>query len=105
MLGVSYFLGVELPLWCCDPGGIRAPVILGISEHLGVRLFLGVVGVGAEPVSQVCSWSNFKLEGTCATNWAGVLAFLDPGGPSYSGWWAKCCGLTCDPGCFRAPGD
>lgn len=104
MLGVSDFLGVELPLWSCDPGRIRAPVILGISEHLGVGLSLGVVGVGAEPVSQVCSQSKFKLEGTYATDWAGVPAFLDSGVPSYSGWWAKCCGLTRDPGCVRAPG-
>lgn len=27
------------------------PVILGIAEHLGVKLSLGVVGLVAEPVS------------------------------------------------------
>jgi hypothetical protein len=36
------FLRVELPLWSCDPGRVRVPVILGVSEHLGVWLPLGV---------------------------------------------------------------
>ena len=40
----------------------RDPVILGVSEHLGVRLPLGVVGVGVDPEPQVCSGFRFKLE-------------------------------------------
>lgn len=38
-------------------GGVGADVaslILGVSEHLGVRLPLGVVEVDAEPASHVC---------------------------------------------------
>lgn len=31
------------------------PVILGVLEHLGVELPLGVVGLGVEPAPKVCS--------------------------------------------------
>ena len=34
---------------------VASLVILGVSEHLGVKLPLGVVGVVGEPVSMVCS--------------------------------------------------
>lgn len=34
---------------------------LGISEHHGVKIPLGVVEVGAEPAPQVCSGCRFKL--------------------------------------------
>ena len=34
-------------------------VILGVSEHLGVGLPLGVVRVGTEPVPQFCSKREF----------------------------------------------
>ena len=37
-------------------------MILGVSEHLGVRLPLGVVGVFLEPAPQVCSRCSFKSE-------------------------------------------
>lgn len=40
-----------------------SPLILGVLEHLGVGLPLGVVGVGAEPVPKVCSGHWFRLEG------------------------------------------
>ena len=59
----------------CDTGYIRASgscvssgcggtVILGISEHVGVRLPLGVVGVDAETIPQVWCSCRFKPEGT-----------------------------------------
>ena len=62
-LEATGWMGVPVSL---DPGGIpvtlgvredvvASPVILGISECLGVGLPLGVVGVGAEPAPQVCS--------------------------------------------------
>jgi len=38
-------------------------VILGISEHLGVGLLLGVVGMGEESVPQVCSGHWYRPEG------------------------------------------
>jgi hypothetical protein len=84
--------------FCCDP------VILSISEHLGVGVPLGLLKVGAEPAPQVCSRFRFRSEETHATGWVGVPASLDPGGPSYSGCWGRCYGLSCDPQCFRAPG-
>lgn len=36
-------------------GVVDSPEILGVLEHLGVGLPLGVVGVGAEAAPQVCS--------------------------------------------------
>jgi len=63
-------------------------VILGILEHLGVGLPLGVVRVDAELAPQAYFGSRFRPEGTHATDWAGIPASLDPGGPSYSGCWA-----------------
>jgi hypothetical protein len=45
-LGVSDLLELS---FLCDP------VILGVLEHLGVDLPLGVVGLGTEPVPKVCS--------------------------------------------------
>jgi len=39
-----------------------SPLILGVSEHLGVRLPLGVVGVGVEPAPKVCSGHRFRPE-------------------------------------------
>lgn len=35
-------------------------LILGMSEHLGVRLPLGVVGIGVEPAPKVCSGHKFR---------------------------------------------
>ena len=32
-------------------------------EHLGVKLPLGVVGLGVEPVPEVCSGHRLRLEG------------------------------------------
>jgi hypothetical protein len=56
---VSELLGVKLPLGSCnsgvikflrscDPGHVRASMILGVLEHLGVKLLWGVVRLGAE---------------------------------------------------------
>ena len=55
ILGVSDLLGVELPLSSCYP------VILVVLKHLEVWFPLGVVGLGAKPVPQVCSGCRFKL--------------------------------------------
>jgi len=41
------------------------PVILGVLEHLGVELQLGVVRVGSKPVLQVYLGHQFKPEGNC----------------------------------------
>ena len=46
-------------------------VVLSVSEHLGVELLLGVVGVDGEPVPGVCSGHRFKLEGTHTSSWWG----------------------------------
>jgi hypothetical protein len=64
LLGVSDFQRVGLPLSSCDPGHFRAPVILGMSEHMGVEFSLGIVEVGAEPAPLVYSGCWFKMEGT-----------------------------------------
>lgn len=97
LLVLSNLLRVELPLGSCDP------VILGISEHLGVRLPLGVVGVGAEPIPQVCSGCRFNLEESHATVRAGVPGSLIPEGPNYFRCWNSCGLLPCDTGLVRAP--
>lgn len=56
-------------------------MILGVTQHLGVRLPLGAVRVDAEPVPQVCSRCRFRSEGTHVTGWAGVPMYLDPRDP------------------------
>ena len=43
-----------------------------MSELLGVKLSLGVAGVGGESEPWFCSGHLCKLEGTCASGWAGV---------------------------------
>ena len=58
-------------------------MILGMLEHLKVEL-LGVVGLDAELRPKVCSVHRLRQGGTCAIGRAGVLASLDPTGPSYS---------------------
>ena len=62
-------------LGSCDP------VILGVLEHLGVELLLGVVGLGAELVLKVCSGYWLRLEGTCGL--ARVPVSLDPASSIY----------------------
>jgi hypothetical protein len=66
LLGMSDLMGFELSLWSCDP------VILGISEYLGVVLHQGVLRMSAEPAHQVCSRCRCRLEGTYATGSVGV---------------------------------
>ena len=41
-----------------------SPVILGMLEHLGVDLPLGIMGPGAEPVPKVCSGHMLRPEGS-----------------------------------------
>ena len=94
ILGVSELLGVKLPLgfWnpgvtkllrSCDPGRVRAPVML--SD----------VGLGAELLPKICSGHQLRPEGT---GWVGVPAALCHIGPSYSRCWGRCSGLlTYDP--------
>ena len=65
------------------------PVVLGVSENLGVRLSLDVVGVGAEPAPQVCSRCRFKPEGIGVTHQVGVPTSLDPGVPVIPGFGAS----------------
>lgn len=65
----------------CDSVHFRAPLILGKLVHLGVRLPLFVLVLGAEPVPKVCSGHWLRPEGTCASSWVGVPWFLDPGDP------------------------
>jgi hypothetical protein len=40
-----------------------SPVILGMLEHLGADLSMGVVGLGVEPVPKVCSGHRLRPEG------------------------------------------
>ena len=49
-----------------------------MSELLGVKLSLGVAGVSGKPVLWVCSRHRCKLEGPCASGWAGVCVSLVP---------------------------
>lgn len=42
---------------------------------------LGIVVVGAEPVSKVFKLYWFRPERTCATGWVGVPVSLNPGDP------------------------
>lgn len=51
-------------------------VILGVLDHLRVKLPLGVVREGPKPAPEVCSGNSFRQEGTCATGWVG---FCVPG--------------------------
>ena len=51
-----------------------------MSELLGVKLSLGVAGMGGEPEPWVCSGHRCKLEGTCASGWVGIYASLVPVG-------------------------
>jgi hypothetical protein len=84
MLDVSNLLGEASSV-------ILDPVILGISEHLGARLPLGVVGMGKQPALQVCSRCRIKLEGNHTTGQVGFPAFLNLGDPSYSTCWGRGC--------------
>ena len=49
------------------------PGILGVSEHLGVVLLLGIVGMAVEFAPKVCSGHQPRPEETCAT---GLVEFL-----------------------------
>ena len=51
-----------------------------MSELLGVKPSLGVAGMFGELDSWVCSWHRYKLEGTCASGWAGFSLSLVPVG-------------------------
>lgn len=51
-----------------------------MSELLGIKLFLGVAGVGWEPQPLVCSRHRCKLEGFHASGWVGVCVSLVPVG-------------------------
>ena len=69
---MSKLLRVKLLLGPRDPGvtkplGSWGPLILwvlGMLEHLGVDLPLGVVGLAAEFAPKVCSGHQHSLEGT-----------------------------------------
>ena len=53
------------------------PMILGMLEHLGVKLPLGVVGLGAELVTKLCSRYLLRQEGTLKLAEQWVPASLD----------------------------
>lgn len=73
-------------------------------SHLGAELPLAVMGLSEEPLPKVYTGPWFRPEGTCTPDLARVPVSLKPGGPNHFGCWGRCCGLSCDPGCFRAPG-
>jgi hypothetical protein len=101
-------------------------------ELMGVKLSLGVAGVGGELEPWVCSGQRCNLEGTSALGWAGVCFPAFCRGLSYAGCWKRCMAspvilsvsalqcswvclisyelsflcdpVICDPGHFRAPG-
>jgi hypothetical protein len=52
MLRVPVTLGIEADV-------VASPMILGVTEHLGIELPLGVVRVGEEPAPQ-STGSNWK---------------------------------------------
>jgi hypothetical protein len=79
LLGVSDLLGVKLPLWSCDP------VILDTSKHLGVRLSLSVLSVSREPAPLI-SWEA----GCAGSNWDPGFVRV-PGSRASSG----CSGTGC----------
>lgn len=66
-------------------------------------LSLRVVRVDAGPPSHMCFGSRFRSQGTLATVLARVPVSLDPRGSGNSGCRGKSNGLSCDPGCLRAP--
>lgn len=88
ILVVSDLLRVQLSLvilGSCDPI---------VSELLGVKLSLGVAGLGRE-AAWVCSEHRCKLEGNCASDQAWFCVSLIPvGHPSYAACWGSCCGLS-----------
>ena len=60
-------------------------MILGMLEHLGVELPLGVVGLAVEFAPKVCSGHWPRPEGTGATGWTeflGALVLLVPATPN-----------------------
>ena len=73
--------------WVCpiswEQSFLCDPVILGISEILGVGLHLGLLRVGTEPAPHVYSRCRFRLERICATSWAVVTMYLDSGGTKF----------------------
>ena len=54
------------------------PMILGVLEHLGVDLPLGVVGLAAEFPPKVCSGHQTTLEGPLTTGQAEFLGTWVP---------------------------
>ena len=82
----------------CDLECVSAPVLLDVSDLLGVHLLLGCVGLRSEPAPMVCSdWKEpMPLTGQ------GFLCPLIPRGPRYSQCWGRCCGhLTCHLGALE----
>ena len=75
------------------------PMILGVLEHLGVELPLGVVGLGAKLMPKVCSGYQLRqIRRNLCHRSGGVPVCLGPTGPSYSQCWNRCCVLlTSDP--------
>jgi hypothetical protein len=88
-----------------------SPMILGVSELLGVKLLLSVCGANGDPKPRVQSGQISNPEGTCASGWTLVPAFPaspPPGGggvPSYAEYWGRYWGLIFDSVCVKAPGN
>ena len=70
------------------------PVILGVLEHLGVELPVGVVGQAVQFTLRAPAQTGRNL-----CNWSGgVPGCLGPTGPTYFWCWGRCCILvTSDP--------
>lgn len=74
LLGVTYLLIAKLSLCYLDPR------MLGASEHLGLGLPLGVVGMDAEPGLQVCTVTLGVLEHLGVELLVGIVGLSVRGG-------------------------
>jgi hypothetical protein len=70
------------------------PGILGMLEHLGVKLLLAVVGLAGEFAPKVCSGHQLRPEGTCVTCRAELLGAWVPLAPITSSVGANVIGLA-----------
>ena len=75
-----------------------------MSELLGVKLLLGVAGVGWGARALVLLWAQVQVDRDLCLSLGWGLCF--PGscvGPSYTWCWERCYVLNCDLECVRTP--